>query len=229
MFYDEESAIRMCEEVPLNLFELINEGHLDLVDKILAKRIVDINETNQNGDDVLTYLLKKGSYELVLKYMKRKEWNVNHQNNDGDTFAHILVTKKYLDVMGIINQLLKIDMFIPNIRNKKGETILDKSINNSYIYTTIKILEDERFNNIDLVSFKNLYENYIKNDSYGKYSKLNNLEIIIDSLSLKELLPKLEKLVNFIKSNLEEIKKAFENNQTKMLDDLIYGVIKENA
>lgn len=229
MFYDEKSAIKMCEEDPLNLFELINEGHLDLVDKILTKRIVDINETNQNGDDVLTYLLKKGSYELVLKYMKKKEWNVNHQNNDGDTFAHILVTKKYLDVMGIINQLLKIDMFIPNIRNKKGETILDKSINNSYIYTTIKILEDERFNNIDLVSFKNLYENYIKNDSYGRYSKMNNLEAIIDSLSLKELLPKLEKLVSFIKSNLEEIKKAFENNQTKLLDDLIYGVIKENA
>lgn len=228
MFYDEKSAIEACEENPASLFELINGGYTLLVDNILAKKIVDINETNSNGDDVLMYLLRKGMNDLVLKYMKKKEWNVNHQNNDGDTFAHILVTKKYLDVMEIIKQLLKNDMFMPNIRNKKGETILDKSINNNYIYTTVKILEDERFNNIDLVSFKNLYENYIKNDNYGKYSKMNNLEIIIDSLALKELLPKLEKLVDFIKNNLDEILKSFERNQTKVLDDLIYGVI-DNA
>mgnify|MGYP000599229874 CR=1 FL=1 len=42
--------------------------------------------------------------------------------------------KKYLDVMEIIKQLLKNIKFIPNIRNKKGQTILDKSINNNYIY-----------------------------------------------------------------------------------------------
>lgn len=229
MFYDEKSAIEACEENPASIFELINEGYDLLVDEILTKKIVSINETNSNGDDVLMYLLRKGMNDLVLKYMKKKEWNVNHQNNDGDTFTHILVTKKYLDVMGIIKQLLKNSVFMPNIRNKKGETILDKSINNNYIYTTIKILEDERFNNIDLVSFKNLYENYIRNDNYGKYSKMNNLEIIIDNLSLKELLPKLEKLVDFIKENLDEIMKSFEKNQTKVLDDLIYGVIEENA
>lgn len=229
MFYDEKSAIEACEENPTMIFDLINEGHEELVDEILAKKIVNINETNSNGDDVLMCLLRKGMNELVFKYMKKKEWDVNHQNNDGDTFAHILVTKKYLDVMDIIKQILKNNAFMPNIRNKKGETILDKSINNNYIYTTVKILEDERFNNIDLVSFKNLYENYIRNDSYGKYSKMNNLEIIIDSLSLKELLPKLEKLVDFIRENLDEIMKSFEKNQTKVLDDLIYGLINENA
>lgn len=229
MFYDEKSAIEACEENPTMIFDLINEGHEELVDEILTKKIVNINETNSNGDDVLMCLLRKGMNELVFKYMKKKEWDVNHQNNDGDTFAHILVTKKYLDVMDIIKQILKNNAFMPNIRNKKGETILDKSINNNYIYTTVKILEDERFNNIDLVSFKNLYENYIRNDSYGKYSKMNNLEIIIDSLSLKELLPKLEKLVDFIRENLDEIMKSFEKNQTNVLDDLIYGLINENA
>lgn len=229
MFYDEKSAIEACEENPTMIFDLINEGHEELVDEILTKKIVNINETNSNGDDVLMCLLRKGMNELVFKYMKKKEWDVNHQNNDGDTFAHILVTKKYLDVMDIIKQILKNNAFMPNIRNKKGETILDKSINNNYIYTTVKILEDERFNNIDLVSFKNLYENYIRNDSYGKYSKMNNLEIIIDSLSLKELLPKLEKLVDFIRENLDEIMNSFEKNQTKVLDDLIYGLINENA
>ena len=105
-------------------------------------------------------MLKKGWYEGVLKHMKNKEWQVNHQNKQGETFAHILVSKNYREVLEIIKQLQKNKNLIPNIRNKKGETILDKSINEHYIYTTVKILEDDRFNNIDLVSFKNLYENY---------------------------------------------------------------------
>ena len=32
--------------------------------------------------------------------------------------------------------------FLPNIKNNKGETILDRSINGNYIYTTVKILEE---------------------------------------------------------------------------------------
>jgi hypothetical protein len=67
---------------------------------------------------------------------------------------------------------------MPNIKNNKGETILDKSINDRYIYTTVKILEDKRFNNIDIVSFKNLYETYIETDKYGSYAKINSEGVI---------------------------------------------------
>ena len=167
MFYDEKQAIEKVEEEPSQIFNLIDEGHLELVDKILRKKSTDINLINDNEEDILSYLLKKNHYDLVLKHMKKKEWDVNHQDKNGNTFAHILVTKKYLEVIDIIKQLHKNKNFLPNIRNKQGETILDRSINNSYIYTTVKILEDERFNNIDLISFKNLYEKYIKNDNYG--------------------------------------------------------------
>ena len=228
MFYDERQAIEKCEEEPLQIFNLIDEGHLELVDKILRKRNTDINLVNENEEDNLSYLLKKGHYHLVLKHMKKKNWNVNHQNKDGDTFAHILVTKKYLEVIDIIKEIHKNKSFIPNIRNKNGETILDKSINNNYIYTTVKILEDERFNNIDLVSFKNLYEKYIKNDNYGVYSKMNNLEVIVDNLKEKELLPKLNKIVNSITNNIEEIKQLLKNNDIKTLDNIVYGVLQEN-
>ena len=174
-------------------------------------------------------MLKKGWYELVLKYMKKKELNINHQNKDGDTFAHILVTKQYLEIMEILDKLLKNNKFIPNIRNKKGETILDKSINNNYIYTSIKILEDERFNNIDLVSFRNLYEKYVKSSNYGVYSKVNNLEVILDNLSYKELLPKLEVLIDMIRSNIEKIKKEVFNHELKSLDIIIYGTLEESV
>lgn len=228
MFYDEKQAIEKVEEEPSQIFNLIDEGHLELVDKILRKKSTDINTVNDQEDDILSYLLKRNHYDLVLKHMKKKDWNVNHQDINGNTFAHILVTKKYLEVIDIIKQLHKNKSFLPNIRNKQGQTILDRSINNNYIYTTVKILEDERFNNIDLVSFKNLYENYIKNDNYGTYSKMNNLEVIVDNLKDKELLPKLTKIINSLTNNFEEVKKLVKLGDIKTLDNMIYGVLKEN-
>ena len=228
MFYDEKQAIEKVEEEPSQIFNLIDEGHLELVDKILRKKSTDINTVNDQEDDILSYLLKKNHYDLVLKHMKKKEWDVNQQDKNGNTFAHILVTKKYLEVIDIIKQLHKNKNFLPNIRNKQGETILDRSINNNYIYTTVKILEDQRFNNIDLVSFKNLYEKYIKNDNYGTYSKMNNLEVIVDNLKDKELLPKLTKIINSLTNNFEEVKKLVKLGDIKTLDNMIYGVLKEN-
>ena len=202
MFYDEKQAIEKVEEEPSQIFNLIDEGHLELVDKILRKKSTDINLVNTNEEDILSYLLKKNHYDLVLKHMKKKEWDVNHQHKNKN--------------------------FLPNIRNKQGETILDRSINNNYIYTTVKILEDQRFNNIDLVSFKNLYEKYIKNDNYGTYSKMNNLEVIVDNLKDKELLPKLTKIINSLTNNFEEVKKLVKLGDIKTLDNMIYGVLKEN-
>lgn len=228
MFYDEKQAIEKCEEEPSQIFNLIDEGHLELVEKILRKKSTNINNTNDKEEDILSYLLKKGHYSLVLKFMNKKDWDVNHQNIDGNTFAHILVTKKYLEVIDIIKNLLKNKNFIPNIRNKNGETILDISINNGYIYTTLKILEDNRFNNIDLISFKNLYETYIKSNNYGVYSKMNNLEVIVDNLKDKELLPKVNKIINSIANNIEEIKKLVKEDNIKILDNIIYGVLNEN-
>ena len=80
MFYNEEKTIKACEEEPSLIFELIKEGHIELVDKILSKKKVDINTVDQAGNDIITRLLKAKEYSLVLKYMKRKDWNINHQN-----------------------------------------------------------------------------------------------------------------------------------------------------
>lgn len=228
MFYDEAKAIKACEEDPSLIFELIREEHYELVDLLLTKNKVDINTCDELGNSVLVRLLKKGQYDLVLKHMRNKKWDVNHQNNDGDTFAHILVLYNYVNVLEIINQLKKNKNFIPNIKNRKGETILDKSINDNYIYTTVKILEDKRFNNIDVVSFKNLYDTYIKTNNYGKYTKLTNLQIILDNLEDKDLLPNMEKLVNTVKKKFDVIKEEVINNKTSELDSIISNVILES-
>ena len=221
MFYNETQAIKACEENPFLIFELIKEEHFELVDLLLSKNKIDINICDDMGNNVLVRLLKKGQYNLVLKHMKNKNWDVNHRNNDGDTFAHVLALHNYVRVVDIIKTLKRNKEFMPNIKNNKGETILDKSINDNYIYTTIKILEDKRFNNIDIVSFKNIYDTYINTNNYGKYTKLTNLEIIIDNLSDKKLRPRMKRLIKELKDKFSDIKKELINDNITLLDDIV--------
>ena len=161
--------------------------------------------------------------------MGNRKWDINHQNNDGDTFAHILGTIDYKYVMELIKKLKAKKNFIPNIKNNNGETILDKSIKNNYISTTIRILEDNRFNNIDLVSFKNLFDAYINSNNYGKYTRLNTLEIVIDNLEDKPLLPSVEKTIELIKTNFEIIKEEIvSSNKPKYLNSMLNTMMKES-
>ena len=229
MFYDVDKTMRAVEEEPSLIFELIKEGHIDLVDKLLKRKKVDINTCDDAGNSVLVRLLRHGDYDVVLNHMGNKDWDVNHQNLDGNTFAHYLVSINYVNVMEIIKKLTRKKDFLPNIKNNKGETILDKSIKDNYIYTTVKILEDSRFDNIDVVSFKNLYDTYIKSNRYGKYSKINNLEVILDSLTDKDLLPRMKKLVGFIQNNFDKIKEEVLTSQKSVyMDSIINRVLKED-
>lgn len=229
MFYNETKTIELVEEDPSLVFGLIKEGHIDFVDMLLKKKIVDINTCDEAGNNILVRLLKCGAYDVVLNHMGNKDWDVNHQNLDGNTFAHILASINYVNVVDIIAKLKRNKEFLPNIKNNKGETILDKSINDNYIYTTVKILEDSRFNNIDVVSFKHLYDTYIKSNKYGKYSKLTNLEIIVNSLTDKKLLPRMEKIIDSIKSNFDMIKEEVLNSQkSTRIDEMIMDVLQES-
>lgn len=229
MFYDVDKTMRAVEEEPSLIFELIKEGHIDLVNRLLKRKKVDINTCDDAGNSVLVRLLRHGDYDVVLNHMGNKDWDVNHQNLDGNTFAHYLVSINYVNVMEIIKKLTRNKDFLPNIKNNKGETILDKSINDNYIYTTVKILEDSRFDNIDVVSFKNLYDTYIKSNRYGKYSKINNLEVILDSLTDKDLLPRMKKLVGFIQNNFDKIKEEVLTSQKSVyMDSIINRVLKED-
>ena len=228
MFFDEAKAVKACEEDPSLIFELIKEEHFELVDKILSKKKVSVNVVDRAGNDVVTRLLKARQYDLVLKYMKKKEWDVNHQNLDGNTFAHYLVSINYVAVLDIIKQLRKNKNFLPNIKNKKGESILDKSINDNYIYTTLKLLEDDRFNSIDVLSFTRIIDTYIKSSAYGKYSKINNLEVILDSLDQKDgLLPVMEQMIRNIRDNLDIIKIEIMKNRSRHLESVIDQVLSE--
>lgn len=227
MFYNETKAIKACEDDPSLIFQIIKEGHYNLVDKILSKKKVNINILDDNNCDVVTRLLRAKQFKLVLKFMKKREWNINNQDNEGNCFAHYLVTIDYKYIVDIIKQLIRNKSFIPNLKNNNNETILDKAINNNYIYTTIKILEDNRFNNIDIASFKHLYDTYINNNSYGKYTRITNLKIIINSLDDKELKPRMNKLLDMIKNNMEIIKEEILGEGSIQLNNMIDNVLEE--
>lgn len=225
MFYDETKTINACDADPTLIFELLKEEHIELLDRILSRRTFDINVVDEQGNNILTKLLKKGYYEVVLNHIKDKRWDINHQNNDGDTFAHILVGLNSLNTIDIYNEIKKNKEFVPNLRNNQGETILDVSIKNSSTFLTAKILDDSRFNEVGILSFKKFYDTYIKTKKYGQYSKVSNLEMFICSLEDKEISPKVRMIVNYFKDNFDEIIEEVKNNKTKRIDSYLNEVL----
>ena len=225
MFYSIEQASIMCEEDPYLSFSVIKTNDRDVIEKVISKNDFDFNLEDELGNNIVMCLLKNKYYDLVLKYIDKVD--INHQNNDGDTIMHMLSSINYVNVKEIIEYVLKNKEIDLNLKNNVGETILDKSINNNYLYTTIKILENDKFNLIDVYSFKKLYDTYIKSSNYGTYSKLNNLEIIMNSIENKKLIPKMRKLVYLIENNKESIEEDFSKSKISIIDSLINRVIKE--
>lgn len=221
MTNSEQQLYNSCKEDPLSIFTLIKQGHYEIVGELLLNGDVNVNTVDGVGNDVVVRLLKAGQYDLVLQLMKKRNWDVNHQNDEGNTFGHILAYDNSVAAVKVVEQLTKKKNYIPNIKNKKGETALDRAINNNYLCTAFKILEDKRFNDINISSFKNLYNATIKSALYGKYSKITNLEIIVGNLEKKELAPTMQELVDNITDNMEAIKWGIMNNNSSILDSII--------
>ena len=89
---------------------------------------------------------------------------------------------------------------------------MDIALSNNYVCTVFKLLEDKRFNSINIYSFKNLFNVAIKNKLYGKYSKITNLELIVENLEKKELDSSMKSLIDNISDNMDIIKKDIMNN-----------------
>ena len=227
MFYDIDKAIEACEDEPSLVFEAIKNNYRDVYEKVLENVDFDFNLTDVNGNNILMRLLKNKDYDLVSKYIDNYRFSVNHQNNDGDTIMHLLVTYNYIEVKEIFEKILERDDFLPNIKNNNNESILDKSINSEYLYLSIKILSDKRFNSIGLLSFKNLYETFIKSSNYGKYSKLNNYTLIFDNLKKKRLMPSMMRLLKILKREEKSIIEDLEEDNLTNLDMIINHAIEE--
>lgn len=225
MTNDYQQLLEACMEEPTLIFTFIKQGNYEVVKQLIVEGMVNVNLCDSVGNDVVTRLLKAKQYELVLPLMKKRNWNVNHRNAEGNTFAHILAMDNSITAVKIVEQLTKKKNYLPNIKNNKGETALDRAINNNYLCTAFKLLEDKRFNDIDIFSFKNLINATIKNTYYGKYSKINNLEIIVENLEKKELDPCMMDLVDKINDNMEAIKHDIMNNKSTLLENIVNNCV----
>ena len=213
--------IEKSKDDPTLIFNYIRRGNYELAYELVDKNIVNINTLDSIGNDVMTKLLKARQYDYVILLMKKKNWNVNNQNDEGNTFGHILAMDNSPMAVKVVEALTKKSNYIPNLKNKRHETAMDIALTNNYLCTAFKLLEDKRFNEIDYSSFKNLFMTSIENKDYGKYSKLNNLEIIVDSLEKKDLSEAMRDLINCIIENLDGIKNDIMNNRSYTIDSII--------
>lgn len=202
------------------IFTLIKNRNFSVVEEIISKENIDVNIVDRTGNDILMRLLKNKKYDLVMTLMKKRSWNVNKQNYDGDTFGHILVEDNSIGAIKIMDELTKNKKYLPNIKNKKGQTVLDKAIKNNYLAYAFKIIKDERFDSIDISSFKKLFLICI-NRNYGKYSIISNLEIIITSLEDKNLSEGINNIIDDLKRNFYLIKEEILNNKNNILKTIV--------
>lgn len=217
----EQQLIGACVEEPSLIFKFINKGNFDIIERLIDENKINVNLLDSVGNDVVTRLLKAKRYDLVEILMKKKNWDVNHKNSDGNTFGHILAYDNSLNAIKVAELLNKKKNFSPNIKNNRGETSFDRAISNNYLCTAMKFLKDKRFTSFDLNSFKKLYKVVFKSDLYGKYTKLDTLEVIVDNLEKKDLDPNLMCVLRRIDENKEVIKRELLNNSSRVLDNLV--------
>ena len=218
MVADLDELYNSCIEEPDVIFKMISTERFDVIEKLIENNEINVNLVDSVGNDVVTRLLKAKQYNLVFELMKKRNWNVNHKNIDGDTFGHILAHDNSCWAIKIIEQLTKKKNYIPNIKNNKGETILDKAVKNKFLFTALKVIEDKRFDSIDMSTFKKLCNGFIKNKEYGKYTKIDTLEVIVDKFEKKNISSDIADLVIQIDNNMDTLKRDIMNNNYRSFD-----------
>jgi hypothetical protein len=218
--FTSDQAIKAAEEDPSIIFELIKTDNDELLNHMLDESLIDVNLVSSNNDSLAIKLLKSAKYELVLKVIKNKNWNVNYQNDDKETFGHILAKINNVAVVPVFKELKKNKNFDINIRNKDDKTIFDISVESHNSYVSTKIIEDERFNDINIFEFLKFYETYIDTNEYGKYSKINMIESIL-TMDGRYVNTRMQELLNHLKDNVKNIKKDIENDDYNLLNSII--------
>ncbi len=220
----EQQLINACIDEPSLIFKFINKGYFKVIERMIDENKINVNLVDGLGNDVVTRLLKAKQYDLVEKLMKKKNWDVNHKNIDGNTFGHILAYDNSLYAIKVVELLNKKKNFSPNIKNNKGETSFDRAISNNYLCTALKFFKDKKFTSFNLDSFKNVYNTILKNNEYGKYTKIDTLEVILDNFEYKDVDPILMQVLDGIDKNFTQIKNDILNNDYRKLDNLMSNV-----
>lgn len=218
--FTSDQAIKAAEGDPSIIFELIKTDNDEVLNHMLDEELIDINITSTNKDSLAIKLLKNSKYDLLLKVLKNKKWDINYQNEDKETFGHILAKINNVAIIRLFKELKKNKTFDINITNKDNKTIFDISVESKNSYLSTKIIEDERFNNIDIFKFLKFYETYIDTNEYGKYSKINMIDSVL-SMEGRYFSTRMQELLNHLKDNSKTIKKDIEKDDYNLLQSII--------
>lgn len=119
------------------LFNHYNKMRVDILDRLVEDKRVNVNLTNKVNESALDYLFKKLNFlkerkECLEILMRRKELNLNKQDKKGNTLLMRLlmklnqstqqkkINKKLKEIIILILKDSRTDI---SIKNKKGETI----------------------------------------------------------------------------------------------------------
>ena len=220
---EQRGLIRSIDEDESKIFLLVKQGCFDVIEYLLKGNKLNLLLEDEIGNTIIFSLLRAKQYNLVDACLSKRKIDINHQNKDGNTISHMLVKDNTVHSSNLLNKISKKKSFIPNIKNNLGETVLDISMSYDYNYMVLKLVEDKRYNDIDFSCFERLISTYVKNDKYGKITKVDNLEKIVYSLDKKiGLVPVIEELVKEIINNLDVIKFEIMSNKFCCITNLFY-------
>lgn len=220
MFYNEESATRTCEDIPLTSFEVIKNGYGYILFDLIKNKALDINLEDENKNNILMSLAINKDFETLLKLINNKDFDINKQNEDGDTLSHLILKSTGIKILEIYKNIKKKEDFNPHIKNKKGEGLIDIAIKTNSLRNIINVITDNKYCCMNINSFANIYENYLKSKSFGFYTKIDILDAIL-KIDIKKMDLEFKKLIISLKENYELIKEELSKGKTTTLENIV--------
>ena len=171
---------------------------------------LNMYEACSDDPSLIFTLIKRGYFDVINELIDEKKIDVNICDSVGnDVCMRLLKAKQY-------------DLVIKLMKKRNWNV-------NNYLISAIKFLEDKRFDNIEMGSLRKLYKVSIKNSTYGKYSKIDNLKIIVNSLDKKQLSIEIRDVVDRINDNMDSIKEDLLKDSNRYLDRIFNSIILETT
>lgn len=97
------------------------DGHLEIMQELLDKDILDVNITDKDGNTALSLASQKGHESIVKFLLQDTRIKINVQNNLGETALNRAVSQFHENIVKLLLQVPNIDV---NIKNNEGWTSL---------------------------------------------------------------------------------------------------------
>lgn len=107
----------------------IYRGNLDVVKRLIARKVVDVNARNREGRTPLSWAAEMGHSAIVELLLTRKDVKADAKNLEHETPLFYAVFYSHEE---IVRQLLMRDDFDINAVNKAGYTALHRAVNLKY-------------------------------------------------------------------------------------------------